>query len=185
VNPPTTTSRRSDGRAVTVTDGRLHPIGDQNSTDRWCADIEIAGLPGWQIEVDIQRRPADTRIVRLLLVASDEGAVLSGEDVRCISPRAIIHAVEDEWLLEGAGVREPPEPGKRTPRTDDYLRALTTELLRVQDEPGSSRRALAARFGRSESQIRDDLRRAEHLGFLAPTAHGSRRRDPGRALAPP
>ena len=161
------------------------PIQELRNGSR--AMLTVDGLEGWDIRVRTHDGPLGERIVSLELHASSDELVLTADQLRRCAPVELLAAMSDSWVLSTNKALPKPSPlpaGTRERRGDDYLRALAVAALEVQGKVKSTRRELAQRFGRSESQIRDDLNRARQVGYLMPQEARTRRVERGPLLAP-
>jgi len=164
--------------------GSVHPLGTG-----YRAVLRVSGLDDWTVVVDTENGVLGERIIRLELSSDRPDAILTAADVRNIAPIDLLHAMREEWVLEGEPVQlvQPVRlvqsvNSGRARRDDDYLVALSLSAVQVQGTVASTRRALAERFGRTDSQIRDDLHRARQRGYLMPSEPGTRRVQVGPKL---
>lgn len=165
-----------------VKDGVVRPIG--KSARRYRAVLSHEDLPGWELTVDTAwTAVGGNNISRLELRAVEPGTRLTGEQMRLVTPQALLATLDNPWLLEddSAVVPERSRSGTRVKRTDDYLYRLAKAAI-TEKHTGGIRKALAIKFGRSESQIRDDLLRATKRDFLESSGPGKRSRVAGPRL---
>ena len=138
----------------------------------------VEGLEGWTLGVVVHLHP-EVFMGSLTLEAEGVREVLTSRQLRLVKPLevmnvALARAVQEEWQTsdEAESVHGLKRlPSGRFRRDDDYLRRLARRSIERAGAP-SVRAQLAREFGRTPSQIRDDLEMARKKEFLADGGFG-------------
>jgi len=139
------------------------------------ATLTIEGMDGWKVTVTTRQGATGQHITELRVAATRPDLVLTGEQLRKVTPADLIRAMVGPRVPSTA----PADAFWRTNHAatigiDSYLIDLVTTALERQGTVRSVRRALAEQFNRSETQIRDDLHKARAEGYLMPSSGGTR-----------
>lgn len=143
------------------------PVGDGSHEWDYRFSARVEGVRGWLVSFVIAGVTGE--VDRLAFDRDPESTAtpLSSTMLRKVVPSELVAAASDPWVLSSDPIIVAPQI-KRWDRPDEYLAELSSHALRLQADGVRRGRnvKLADQFGRTASQVSDDLRKCREQGWL-------------------